>query len=87
MAILSFREDLTVDGRPPRGERRWVTFIVGAQAQPGRRMRVDECCPVWTVKERVFLGQPRREHILCTDGTTIPVAFARKRRWQVEAWL
>jgi hypothetical protein len=66
-------------------EPRWVVFVVGAQAQPGRRMRVDEGSPVWTVKERVLSG--RREHILFAEGVTIPTAFARKRRWQVEVWL
>jgi hypothetical protein len=66
-------------------ERTWVTFIVGAQALPGRRIRVDEGNPVRTVKGRVRVDQ--REHILFADGSTIPVAFARKRRWQIEVWV
>jgi hypothetical protein len=66
-------------------ERRWVVFVVGAQAQVGRRMRVDEGSPVLTVKERVLSG--RREHIVWAEGGGIPVAFARRKRWQVEIWL
>jgi hypothetical protein len=65
-------------------ERTWVTFITPHQALPGRRIRIDADNQVWTVKERIFLGQPRREHILCTDGSTIPVSFARRKRWQIE---
>jgi hypothetical protein len=64
-------------------ERRWVTFITPHQAQPGRRMRVDEGNPVRTVKDRVRVEG--REHILFADGSTIPVAFARRKRWQIEA--
>jgi hypothetical protein len=60
---------------------RWVVFITAAQAQPGRKMRVDEGSPVHTVKERVLSG--RREHILWAEGGGIPVAFARRKRWQV----
>lgn len=65
-------------------ERTWVTFITPHQAQPGRRMRVDEGSPVHTVKERVFSGRPRREHILWAEGGGIPAAFARRKRWQIE---
>lgn len=43
---------------------------------------MDEGNPVRTVKDRVRLDG--REHILFTDGSTIPVAFARRKRWQVE---
>ena len=66
-------------------ERTWVTFITAHQAQPGRRMRVDEGSPVLMVKERVLCG--RREHIVWAEGGGIPVAFARKRRWQIEVWV
>lgn len=68
-------------------ERRWVTFITPEQAQPGRRMRVDEGSPVLTVKERVFepLGAgPRVEIIRWAEGGGIAVAFARRKRWQIE---
>lgn len=65
--------------------RTWVTFIVGAQAQPGRRMRVDEGNPVRTVKDRGRFD--RREHILFADGSTVPTAFARQKRWQIEVWV
>jgi hypothetical protein len=68
-------------------ERTWVTFIVGAQAQPGRKMRVGEgTSQVWTVKERVLSGRPPREHIVWAEGGGIPVAFARRKRWQIEVW-
>jgi hypothetical protein len=63
-------------------ERTWVVFVVGAQAQPGRKMRVDEGSPVVTVKERVLSG--RREHIVWAEGGSVSVAFARRKRWQVE---
>ncbi|MGH8572083.1 MAG: hypothetical protein ACREX8_05850 [Gammaproteobacteria bacterium] len=66
-------------------ERTWVTFITPHQAQPGRRMRVDEGNPVRTVKDRVRFD--RREHILFADGSTVPAAFARRKRWQIEVWL
>ena len=66
-------------------ERRWVVFITPHQAQPGRRMRVDEGSPERTVKERVRIDQ--REHILFADGSTIPAAFARRKRWQIEVWI
>lgn len=62
----------------------WVTFITPHQALPGRRMRVDEGSQVWTVKERVLSGRPRREHILWAEGGGIPAAFARRKRWQIE---
>ena len=68
-------------------ERTWVTFITPHQVQPGRRMRVGEGTQVWTVKERVLSGRPRREHILWVEGGSIPVAFARKKRWQIEVWV
>jgi hypothetical protein len=68
-------------------ERRWVTFIVGAQAIPGRRMRVDEGSPVVMVKERVLCGRPRREHIVWVEGGRVSVSFARKHRWQIEIWI
>lgn len=64
-------------------ERTWVTFITEYQAQPGRRMRpAPHASHVWTVKERVISG--RRQHILFAEGGTIPVARARRQRWQIE---
>ena len=69
----------------PRGLR-WVTLIVGEQAQPGRRIRPGpHASHVWTVKERVMSGG--RQHIVFTEGGAIPVARARKQRWQVEVWV
>ena len=67
--------------------RTWVTFITPEQAQPGRRMRVGEGSPVFTVMERLVCGRPRREHIKWAEGGGIPVAFARRKRWQVEIWI
>jgi hypothetical protein len=66
-------------------ERRWVTFIAPEQAQVGRRMRVDEGSPVVIVKERAFSG--RREQIVWLQGGSVSVAFARRKRWQIEVWV
>ena len=76
-----------ISAKAAPAERRWVTFITPYQALPGRRMRVGEGSQVWTVKERVFepqRGGPRREMILWAEGGGIPVAFARRKRWQIE---
>jgi hypothetical protein len=66
-------------------ERKWVTFITPEQAQVGRRMRVGEGSPVVIVKERVV--SKGREHIVWVEGGSVSVHFARRHRWQVEAWV
>lgn len=68
-------------------ERRWVTFVTPHQALPGRRMRIGPGGKVWTVKERVVAGSPRREQILWAEGGGITASFARKKRWEIEVWL
>lgn len=54
---------------------------------PGRRMRVAEGSPVYTVMERLVCGRPRREYIKWAECGGIPAEFARKRRWQIEVWV
>lgn len=68
---------------PSVPEGRWITFVTDYQALPGRRMRSGEhSSHTWTVKETVMSG--RRKHILFVHGGFLPVAEAKRKRWQIE---